>query len=550
MGRIFSFDVFDTCLCRLCGDPHLVYDVLSLKIQQNLGTCWSETMRQMFVAARAESGGRSLDEIYNNMACRFPLPYSPQKMVELELKTEQQMLLPIVDTRKLVDRLRKKGSILFISDMYLPSNFIRERLTEYGFFKDGDQIFVSDELGAWKRDGSLYRLVRKQTGSSWRMWHHYGDNRYSDFLIPRRLGIHAHYLYYGYLPYEGKWYSSPTVQYPHQSILAGVARAMRLSNNGPDDQKAFVCDISAPLMTAWVVSILEDCLRNRTKKIFFCARDTHSEYIIAKALSGIDAKYSQLDIHYLLVSTKSISDTLCLDFFIQEGLASKEDDVAIVDSRGRSYFINNVNNLLIQNGYRKAKPYMLQLCPSHCDDQTMVACANETTIVHNILYSQSTSNRATAIRDIGWLFENILSLNHNGKTIGYNDIDGRIVPVFTTDKPEIVANDIENLKKQQDDILSKYAQSCLACGLATAHNILDTVIVPTLTDFSTTPRKEYLSYLTRVSIYGKRCTYVHNTFRYLTEKGGRWQKGCIFYTFPRPIAIVASKIYDKLAKNK
>lgn len=29
---IYSFDIFDTCLARLCGEPHNLYDVLSKKV--------------------------------------------------------------------------------------------------------------------------------------------------------------------------------------------------------------------------------------------------------------------------------------------------------------------------------------------------------------------------------------------------------------------------------------------------------------------------------------------------------------------------------------
>ena len=550
MKRIYSFDVFDTCLCRLCGDPRLEYDVLSIKVQKSLNNSWSETKRQLFVASRAKAAGETLGKIYHNMALHFPLPYPPDMMAGMELEIEREQLVPIVATLKLVEQLREKGSILFISDMYLPSEFIRERLSEYGFFKEGDNIFISEEVGAWKHNGTLYQLIQKQTGIPWRHWHHYGDNRHSDYLVPRRLGIHAHYIHYDFLPYEEHWRHVPTLQFPYPSMMAGIARAMRLSHDVPIDQKSFVCNLSAPFMLTWIVSILEDCLHNGTKKIFFLARDTHSEYIMAQSLATIDSKYSQLSIHYLLVSTKSINDDICLDYFVQEGVASKDDDVAIVDSRGRGYFIDNINTILSKGNYRKAKPYLLQLTPSHCDDQTTIACNNGANILHNILYTEHTTNKADAIKDIGWLIENILSLNYHQKNIGYQKKEGKIVPMLAADSPEICANGIKSLKEQQDRILFDYIQAYYICGLTTVNNIImSNIILPTLTNFSCTPRKEYLKYLTRFSIYGKHNTYVHNMFRYMRTQGGRWQKGCIFYTLPRPLAIAASKIYDKIVKK-
>lgn len=550
MRKIYSFDVFDTCLCRLCGEPRLMFEVLSLKVQKLFVDGCTENLRQLFVIARTTANGRNLKEIYTNVAQHYPLPCSVEQMIRLEVETEKEMLSPIVATRQLVDNLRVKGDIVFISDMYLPSTFIREQLAEHGFFKDGDSLYVSDELGAWKHDGSLYQFIHEEKGFNYHQWHHYGDNRWSDYTIPRRLGIHAHYLHYDYLAYEEQWRQIPTLQFPHTTLLAGVARSIRLLHDAPIDQLSFVCDVSAPIMLSWVVSILEDCLHNGIKRVYFLARDTHSEYIMAQSLSTFDSKYSHFDIHYLFISTKSINDELCLNFFEQEGLASKEDDVAIVDSRGRGYFINNINALLSSNGYHKAKPYILQLCPSHCDDQTKKMCDNKSNILHNILYTQCTSNKANNLKDIGWLIENILSLNHHNKTIGYQ-LDGeKIAPVSTTEKPEIVAADIEKLKAQQDIILSDFAQSCQKCGLTTkTSNLFASAILPTLTNFAVAPRKEYLIYLTRISIYGKQNTYVHNIFRYLKTRGGHWQNGCIYYSFPRQIANGISKLYNKLAKR-
>ena len=134
-NTVFSFDVFDTCLCRLCGEPRLLFDVLSRKVQKAMGNECGEHMRQSFVTARINAGGNDLAEIYNQVKKDFPVPCAVERIVELELETEREMLVPILATRKLVDALRAKGKVFFISDMYLPSSFIKERLVAFGFFK-------------------------------------------------------------------------------------------------------------------------------------------------------------------------------------------------------------------------------------------------------------------------------------------------------------------------------------------------------------------------------------------------------------------------------
>ena len=54
-----SFDVFDTCLCRLCGDPRMLLDVLSWKVVDlmPLAEDDKEHLREQFVSLRADAHG-------------------------------------------------------------------------------------------------------------------------------------------------------------------------------------------------------------------------------------------------------------------------------------------------------------------------------------------------------------------------------------------------------------------------------------------------------------------------------------------------------------
>ena len=109
----YSFDVFDTCLCRLCGGPRQVFDVLSLKVIAMMGYTLpeGETMRQLFVATRCEIGGDDLVGIYREMQKVFPLPCSAEEMSQMEMKCEASLLRPIEATRKLVESKRRMTSL-------------------------------------------------------------------------------------------------------------------------------------------------------------------------------------------------------------------------------------------------------------------------------------------------------------------------------------------------------------------------------------------------------------------------------------------------------
>ena len=546
---VYSFDVFDTCLARLCGDPINLFDVLSKKVVNAMGGQDGDTMSDFFVTARLRANGKGLAEIYSEMGKVFPLPYSVEEMVQLELETESEMLVPIAETKDLLNKVRCKGGVVFISDMYLPASFIQKQLTKHGFFCKGDQLFVSNDVGASKRDGSLYRFIHDQERIPYRSWHHYGDNIQVDFRIPKKLGIHAHLIRRKDLPYERKWKGHPVFHFPFPSIMAGISRAVYGLSCAPEDLKSFVCDVSAPLMVSWVVFVLDDALKQGISDLFFCARDTHSFYNIARTLIRKEKKYKRLTAHYLFVSTNALDDGLLLDFFLQEGLASKEKNIGVVDIRGRGYFIDRINEKLKEGGFCAVRAYVIQICS--CDDnrQMQMLANNKIGILHNVLYSSVRKNRVNAIENVGWLLENLLSVNYHQKTIGYYKVENRILPVFSNAYPEVSANDIRSLKRYQDNILSEYAKAFVICGLVRWNNsVFSQLVIPTFVEFANEPRKEYLGYLTRFRIYGKKNSYVHKAWIGLRTKGGHWFNGCLFYSFPRTIASFVNAAYKKIKK--
>ena len=549
--RYYSFDVFDTCLARLCGTPRNLFDILAAKTFNSFEHPERESHRQMFVAARLCAPGNNLEDIYRNISQTIQLPLRIEEMIQAEIATERDMLVPIASTLLLVNQMRANGEVIFITDMYLPSSFIKEILEKYGFFQKGDTLYVSGTIGKRKRDGTLFKMIHSERGIAYKDWHHYGDNRHSDFCIPRYLGIHSHLITTKYLPYETLWKEFPSLQFPYASIMAGISHGIYVQSNAPSYLKSFVCDLTAPLMVSWVVSILEDALCQGIKRIYFCARDTHSEFLIAQTLTKHHVRYNSLSVHYLFVSTESINSYLCLNYFIQEGLASKKEKVAIVDTRGRGFFINKINSIISNGGYNRAYPYLLQLCYSEDFVQAEIATQNGMSIFHNIAYTRTSKNRSNAITDIGWMLENVLSLNYHSKTEGYYSLSDKTIPVFQKGENEISVPNIRTYKQQQDKLIIQYAKAYSTCCFPAINNlILSSIIVPTLSNFASAPHKKYLKFLSLISLYGKHNTYVHSLFnlKKTITKGGHWSKGCVFFTFPRPISICIDNAHRQITK--
>ena len=526
----YSFDVFDTCLCRLCGEPRLLFEVLSLKVQEAMGESCNEHIRQLFVSARVNAGGKDLREIYTQVASSFPIPHSVDWMAELEMKTEYDMLTPIVATRELVNRLRTKGKVLFISDMYLPSTFIKERLVEYGFFQEGDQLYVSEELQAWKHDGSLYKLVHDREGMAYRCWHHYGDNYRSDYKVPKKLGIHAHHIHYDYLPYEEQWQQMPVLQYQYPAILAGVARAVRLSSGAPDDQKAFVCDITAPLMVSWVLHMMKDAQTKGIKRLYFCARDVHTEFLIARQLQPL---FPKVEARYLFISSESLKceEDLLIPWFLEVGVLT-DDKVALVDSNSSGKTLININALAAKLSRELVSGYYLmgwtpneQLHPTLEDNNRMEYMAFP-------LYAKavSTSSVKKTI-DVRIVYELLFSVNYHKKTVSYWHNGERMRPMFNQDDVDswnFAGQGNRKAKSDNDQLCLKFSKAMLKTSLSLyAEELFKNVSFPTLAAFIDRPLRQYLHYLHRFEWWGR--PFVG---KMRGKHRGVWKRGSRFYSWP------------------
>lgn len=79
--------------------------------------------------------------------------------------------------------------IFIITDIYLSENLIKRILWKLGI--QYDALYVSSTLKKMKRNGTLFSEVLKQTGNHPTDMLHIGDNKQSDYLMPKKLGIHA-----------------------------------------------------------------------------------------------------------------------------------------------------------------------------------------------------------------------------------------------------------------------------------------------------------------------------------------------------------------------
>ncbi len=197
---IYSFDVFDTVITRVLNNPKDVFLLMQKEISQDDDSVFKK-LGKKFLAVRiwgefkarrhSPNADVSLYEIYHEIQKICQLDHQQiQRLLEKELKIEKKCLVPIQETIKRIKKIHRNGGrIIFISDMYLPKDFISDVLTKYGVFHEGDSLYVSGEIGLTKGSGKLFSYVLEKEGLSSERLVHFGDDTFSDVLVPEKMGI-------------------------------------------------------------------------------------------------------------------------------------------------------------------------------------------------------------------------------------------------------------------------------------------------------------------------------------------------------------------------
>lgn len=316
MIKFHSFDIFDTCLCRTCGSPLFVFDVMAKELfGGGKSACVSaiydfiQLRRQgewKAITAVRESGkdDPTLEEIYAH--CDFtPITNIDKATIKAkELEVEHRVLRPIASTLDMVNTLHERGeSVMYVSDMYLPSSFLREILSEQGFFKPGDEVYVSNEMGRTKSSGRLFDYIREKKGIRFSEWLHIGDNPYSDVQVPKKKGmktrlVHNEPTYYERLLAKKDLDSSNLSVIKFSKLLGSVRKQIHAT-----PQDVFAIDLIAPVYVPYVYLVMSQAVALGIEKLFFLARDGYIFYEIAKVFQPL---FPSLSLHYLYVSRTSL----------------------------------------------------------------------------------------------------------------------------------------------------------------------------------------------------------------------------------------------------
>lgn len=200
--KVISFDVFDTLITRTCVSPRDVFIEVEKRFKNNHKSldkvnnfrAW-RIRAESLAEEKAKLSGKeecTLDEIYDEI--KNILNLSDDDISELkayELEIELESVVPRrIGMQLLKYALAKEKKVIFISDMYLSSEKIKNILERAGV-PIVEHIFVSCEIGVKKKSGKLFEYVCNSLELLPKDILHIGDNILGDYKSALEVGLSA-----------------------------------------------------------------------------------------------------------------------------------------------------------------------------------------------------------------------------------------------------------------------------------------------------------------------------------------------------------------------
>lgn len=302
--KLASFDIFDTTLIRKCGRPENIFYLLAHRLYPNDSAKCEDFLlwrKRAEGEARRKALGNdvTIEDIYSSDELKGFDEYDKKELVEAEKSVEAEQLIANPAIRDIINKKREQGyTVCFISDMYLPSDFLKEVLLREGCIEKNEVVYVSCEWNARKSNGTLYKKLKKELTPE--EWVHYGDHPVSDIRMARKNGVKTHKVETPFNSAESSAIQPATKQRHYESsILTGLSRAARITFG--NQYASLAADFIAPAYISYVHWVIEKCREEGVKRLYFLSRDSYILQQIAEELPHED-----IELKYLFVSRKSL----------------------------------------------------------------------------------------------------------------------------------------------------------------------------------------------------------------------------------------------------
>lgn len=318
----------------------------------------------------------------------------------------------------------------YISDFYAGTDFIDEILEKVGFPFDINFRFVSCEQHLNKRSGRLFEKAMSELQITAAEQVHIGDNPYSDYELPKKLGIEA-IAYSPVQEHQGRRRRESLYSVQNGTDLNSICRELYHGEGSAVEL--------APFFMNYVLWILENCARKNIKKVYYFTREgeffiqIHNaianagvlpEEIMPKAevlevsrvatfapslrtptLSELMRLWNQYSIQSMRAFTKSVAlDTATFQPWLEKYEITLDEVITYpwLDVRVQKMFENQEFVAYFQNHIDETRKMLL----SYCEGRGL----------------HTTTEGNVAIVDIGWrgtIQDNLCYLFPNTKFVGF-----------------------------------------------------------------------------------------------------------------------------------
>lgn len=353
-----SLDLFDTLLIRRSHNPDLLKPATARFIAAKVEACgraisWEQVQDLRDEVEQEQRHQTSLQ--FEDHEARYPDFMSEvlrrlfpdadtaallEEVTRYELSVEQAMLVPRAKLVQWLRGMRAAGKkILIISDVYLPACHLRSLIEHAGFLDTVDGIISSADTFLAKASGRAFPLARERYGLSYDSWLHIGDNPHSDGLRPAGFGITALVLRDG----SEKHRKSVEKRYYHYSLgqpfwrgrsLQQLTLPLEAENVARPFLYRYGFLVLAPLLAAFVQGVMEECLREDIRRLYFFSREGWLLERIWRILAPMLYPASPLpEVSYLYVSRMALAGASCA----HQGMLRSSADIVFLPAGNRDF---------------------------------------------------------------------------------------------------------------------------------------------------------------------------------------------------------------------
>lgn len=253
MGKVRSFDLFDTLLGRFGYRPDSIFEL----VEERSGFPGFVFLRK---GAQSLSDGTLVDVYRKFQELTGISKKAAAALLQCEFETELEHIFPIVPNVREV----RRGDWI-VTDTYYDEAQIRKILRKIGVAA-GARVLATP---SGKHSGLIWDRIRRERKVSF----HLGDSLHSDVAQPRSRGIEA--VHYTGSQWSVKEKEVLAIGHPQ---IACLMRALRLQNPYPvSSPEAFLWEEQSQLNIPFLIeaSLYLDafCRKKGKKRILFTARD-------------------------------------------------------------------------------------------------------------------------------------------------------------------------------------------------------------------------------------------------------------------------------------